>query len=118
MVPTLQFPLNKQVCTSVRRSLASVLSHSEVCYSFHIEKLPHAEADGQHSRPETALREWWTAYPAPLANVPSLDCDDVATLVKNANKEDYVVIDVRRADRGVSYFLQVTSLETRVSIFH
>ncbi|KAL4077555.1 Rhodanese-like domain-containing protein [Scleroderma citrinum] len=78
---------------------SGIPSEQAVYYSFHVEKPPRREElDGQ-SPPETALRDWWIAYPAPSSEVPSLDCDDVATLVKRANKEDYVVIDVRRNDR-------------------
>lgn len=90
----------------------------KVYYSFHVEKPRRGEElHDQLSRPETALRDWWIAYPAPSSNVPSLDCDDVATLVKN-NEEDYVVIDVRRADYAVGFLLQVTSLRAQISIFH
>ncbi|KIM65517.1 hypothetical protein SCLCIDRAFT_472216 [Scleroderma citrinum Foug A] len=82
----------------VNPSIFGIPSEQAVYYSFHVEKPRRGEElHDQLSRPETALRDWWIAYPAPSSNVPSLDCDDVATLVKN-NEEDYVVIDVRRAD--------------------
>lgn len=85
---------------SVNPSIFGIPSEQAVYYSFHVEKPRRGEElHGQLGRPETALRDWWIAYPTPSSNVPSLDCDDVATLVKN-NEEDYVVIDVRRTDRA------------------
>ncbi|KAF8843850.1 NAD(P)-binding protein [Paxillus ammoniavirescens] len=52
--------------------------------------------------PESALVNWWDAYPTPSSSIDALECDQVADLIKNpdTSAQSFVVIDVRRNDRG------------------
>ncbi|KIK95462.1 hypothetical protein PAXRUDRAFT_826994 [Paxillus rubicundulus Ve08.2h10] len=52
--------------------------------------------------PGSALKNWWNAYPTPSSTPDALECDQVADLIKNPepSTQSFVVIDVRRNDRG------------------
>ncbi|KIJ11707.1 hypothetical protein PAXINDRAFT_171658 [Paxillus involutus ATCC 200175] len=52
--------------------------------------------------PESALVNWWNAYPTPSSSLDALECEQVADLIKNpdTSTQSFVVIDVRRNDRG------------------
>ncbi|KAG6333161.1 hypothetical protein ID866_5928 [Astraeus odoratus] len=76
----------------------SAAVHDTVYYCFHAVKPPRTDVD--KNPPETALREWWVAHPPASSEVPYVDCDDVATLIKNPSGQDYAVIDVRRNDHA------------------
>lgn len=53
--------------------------------------------------PKSALKNWWDAYPAPVSSVGSLECGEVADLIRNAELggKDFIVVDVRRNDHTV-----------------
>lgn len=74
---------------------------NKMSYRFHVAKPTHGEVGGNIPL-ESALRDWWIAYPAPVSEVPYLDCGDVAKMVGSRSGEqgDYVVVDVRRKDHA------------------
>ncbi|KAI6009018.1 S-adenosyl-L-methionine-dependent methyltransferase [Pisolithus microcarpus] len=74
---------------------------NKMSYRFHVAKPTHGEEGGDIPL-ESALRDWWIAYPAPVSEVPYLDCGDVAKMVGSRSGEqgDYVVVDVRRKDHA------------------
>ncbi|KAI6016230.1 Rhodanese-like domain-containing protein [Pisolithus marmoratus] len=74
---------------------------NKLFYRFHTVKPTRGEGDDNVSL-ESALRDWWIAYPTPASDVPYLDCGNVAKMVSSGSGEqgDYVVIDVRRKDHA------------------
>ncbi|KAI6103203.1 Rhodanese-like domain-containing protein [Pisolithus croceorrhizus] len=76
-------------------------ANSKISYRFHVVKPTRREEDGNVPL-ESALRDWWIAYPVPVSEVPYLDCGDVAKMVRSGSGErgDYVVVDVRRKDHA------------------
>lgn len=56
------------------------------------------------SVPQSALKSWWDAYPIPASSPDSLECTEVADLIRNSElgEKDFVVVDVRRNDHAVS----------------
>ncbi|KAI6030417.1 arsenite S-adenosylmethyltransferase [Pisolithus orientalis] len=77
------------------------MNDNKIFYRLHAVKPPRKEEDG-YLPLESALRDWWTAYPAPVSEVQHLDCGDVANMMRNGSEKqgDYVVIDVRRKDHA------------------
>ncbi|KAF8554127.1 NAD(P)-binding protein [Imleria badia] len=51
------------------------------------------------SAPESALKNWWDAYPAAAASVGSLKCVEVADLIRNPElgEKSFVVVDLTRS---------------------
>ncbi|KAN0093411.1 S-adenosyl-L-methionine-dependent methyltransferase [Tylopilus felleus] len=66
-------------------------------YQIYATKMESATAN---PAPKSALKNWWDAYPAPVSSVGSLECGEVADLIRNAELggKDFIVVDVRRND--------------------
>ncbi|KAG8217023.1 S-adenosyl-L-methionine-dependent methyltransferase [Butyriboletus roseoflavus] len=56
-----------------------------------------------NSVPESALKNWWDAYPAPASSPSNLECGEIADRIRNPElgEKDFVVIDVRKDDHAV-----------------
>ncbi|KAF9234733.1 S-adenosyl-L-methionine-dependent methyltransferase [Melanogaster broomeanus] len=55
-----------------------------------------------HSVLDSALKNWWDAYPTPSSSPDALECGQVAGLIRDSDssKQSFVVVDVRRNDHG------------------
>lgn len=58
---------------------------------------------------ESALKRWWDAYPTAVSSANTLECREVAYLIRNPklDENDFLVVDVRRADHAVGVFHQI-----------
>ncbi|EPQ54352.1 NAD P-binding protein [Gloeophyllum trabeum ATCC 11539] len=48
--------------------------------------------------PTTALQRWWDAFPPPRSDVPEISAEELASLMRQGEKREFSVIDVRRDD--------------------
>ncbi|KAF8431079.1 S-adenosyl-L-methionine-dependent methyltransferase [Boletus edulis BED1] len=75
---------------------------NEMAKSYHIYATKANSSAATNSAPASALKNWWDAYPVPASSASSLECAEVADLIKNPGfeKKDFVVVDVRRNDHA------------------
>lgn len=78
--------------------------HLDLTESYHIYATKSDGSAAANSAPESALKNWWDAYPAPVSSPSNLECEEVVDLIRNPElgEKDFVVIDVRRNDHAVS----------------
>ena len=52
---------------------------------------------------------WWDAFPVAQSSAPNITVQELASMMKDETKHDYAVIDVRRNDHDVRWFLFLRS---------
>jgi len=83
-------------------ALTDIGDLNEWAKSYQIYSTKTDNSIAANSAPESALKNWWDAYPAPASPASSLECGEVADLIRNPElgEKDFVVVDVRRNDHA------------------
>ncbi|KAI9458735.1 S-adenosyl-L-methionine-dependent methyltransferase [Boletus coccyginus] len=88
--------------TTGKTALADIGNLNEWAKSYQIYATKANSSTTADSAPESALKNWWDAYPASASSASGLGCGDVADLIRNPElgAKDFVVVDVRRNDHA------------------
>ncbi|KAF9225600.1 NAD(P)-binding protein [Gyrodon lividus] len=92
-------------CTTAKSTVAAPSDIGDLNEWARTYQIYARKSDGPitaESVPDSALKNWWDAYPTPLSSPDALECDQVADLVRNldAGAQSFAVVDVRRNDHG------------------